>query len=183
MNKFTARVALLATATIALTSCNLKRNDLPSVASATQVTVTDYTAITSRNPDAITVWTLTDASRIARLTQLVDAQSKGWRDDNAAILSEKSGIVMKFSGAGLNQIFTLYPSGFDNAYNTSGGNLWSRPDSVGPITQIKLLPDAQYDQLEADVRAIVKDVKPDATPKPVVPTAVKPTPATSQRSK
>ena len=153
-------------AALTLTSCNAKRSDLPSLAPATTVVVTDYTAVTTKKPDDISVWTVTNPQKVARLAQLADAQRTGWRDANAAILSKQSGISMKLSGAGVNQIFTIQPDGFNNSYNTASGNLWSRPDSVGPITLIKELPDAELDKLIADIRAVVKDVKPDATPTP-----------------
>ena len=154
----------MAIAAIALSSCSTKKSDLPSFAPATQVVVTDYTAITSRTPDVVTVWTITDAGRVAQLAHLADANGKAWRDDNAANMSVREGIEMHFTGPGLNQIFTLYPRGFDNSYNTSGGNLWSRPNSVGPVTQIKLIPDEEMDKLVADFRAVIKGVKPDPTP-------------------
>ena len=158
-------VAALAAATM-LTSCNTKRTDLPSFAPATTVVVTDYTALASLKPGAVKSWTVTDAQKVARLAQLADAKRQSWRDIGAANLSVETGIEMKFTGAGVNQIFTVYPRGFDNSYGTAPSNLWSREDRVGPITQSKLIPDAELDQLMANIRAVVKNVKPDATPTP-----------------
>lgn len=163
MRAATALATTIAAATM-LASCNAKRSDLPSFAPATTVVVTDYSALASIKPGAVKTWTITDAQKVARLAQLADAQRTGWRDIGAASLSVETGIEMKFTGAGVNQIFTVYPRGFDNSYGTAPGNLWSRPDSVGPITQSKLISDAELDQLIADIRAVVKNVKPNVTP-------------------
>ena len=168
------RAAMVMVAATLLASCNLKRTDLPAFAPATQVVVTDYTPAKGVNPYLGQVWTVTDAGKIAQMAQLADANGKGWSDDNAANMTMQTGIEMHFTGGGLNQIFTIYPSGFSNSYGGSKGNLWSRPDSVGPTTQIKLIPDDEMDKLVADVRAIVKGVKPDPTP---TPTAATPNPS------
>ncbi len=157
--------AVLAFAALSLlASCNAKRSDLPTLAPATTVVVTDYTALASLKPGAVKTWTITDSQRVARLVALADAKRQGWRDIGAANLTTREGIEMKFTGAGVNQIFAVYPRGFDNSYSTAPGNLWSREDRVGPITQSKLIPDAELDQLIADIRAVIKNVKPDATP-------------------
>ena len=173
MNTFIAIArALLATTTmLALISCNTKKSDLPSFAPATQVVLTDYTPAKGVDPYVGQIWTVTNAGKIAQLARLADANGKSWSDDNAANMTIQTGIEMKFTGGGLNQIFTIYPSGFSNSYGGSRGNLWSRPDIVGPTTQIKLIPDEQMDKLIADVRAVVKGVKPDATPRPTAATA------------
>ena len=138
---------------IALIGCNFKRNDLPQFAPATQVTVTDYTPVKGVNPYVGQIWTITNPGKVAQLAQLADANGKGWSDDNAANMTMQTGIEMHFTGGGLNQIFTVYPTGFSNSYGGSQGNLWSRPDSVGPTTQIKLIPDDEMDKLIADIRA------------------------------
>ena len=165
------RAALATVVATLLSSCNFKRTDLPSFAPATQVVVTDYSPAKGVNPYVGQVWTITDAGKVAQLAKLADDNGKSWSDDNAANMTIQTGIEMKFTGGGLNQIFTVYPRGFSNSYGGSRGNLWSRPDVVGPTTQIKLISDEQMDKLVADVRAVVQGVKPDPTPTPTAATA------------
>ena len=164
--RFLVRAALMIAAPLTLASCNRATTDLPAMAPATQVVVSDYTG-TSKNPYVATKWTITNAKSVARLASLADAQGKSWRDANSATMSIQTGIELKFSGGGVNQIFTVYyPGGFDNSFNTAPGNLWSRPDYVGPSTVIKEVSEAEIDQMLAGIRAEVKGVKPDATPRP-----------------
>ena len=154
-----------------LPSCVRSDHDLPSFAPATRVVVTDYTPAKGVDPYVGQIWTITDAGKVAQLAKLADANGKGWGDDKAANMSMQTGIEMKFTGAGLNQIFTVYPRGFSNSYGGSRGNLWSRPNSVGPTTQIKLIPEDEMDKLVANIGAVTQGVKPDATPTPTAATA------------
>ncbi len=167
-SRFSKRVALPTLAALTLFSCSSPKSDLPSLAPATQVVVTNYAPAKTHKAGAVTIWTITNPRKVAQLAKLADAQGKGWRDANAANISEQSGITLKLTGGGVNQIFTIQPNGFDNSYNTASGNLWSRPDTVGPSTLIKLIPDAELDKLMADIRAVLKGVNPDPTP---IPTA------------
>lgn len=157
-------LALTAIAALTLVSCGDKTSDLPPFAPATQVVVTDYSALASLKPGAVKTWTVTDAPKVARLAQLADAQGQGWRDIGAVNMTTQTGIEMKFGGPGVNHIFAVYPRGFESSLGTGAGNLWSREDRVGPITQSKLIPDEQLDKLVSDIRATVQNVTPDATP-------------------
>ena len=165
-SEFSKRATLSTLAALTLFSCSSPKSDLPSLAPATQVVVTNYAPAKIRKAGAVTTWTITNPQQVLRLVKLADAQGKGWRDANAANISDQTGITLKLTGGGVNQIFTIQPNGFDNSYNTASGNLWSRPDSVGPSTLIKLIPDAELDKLVADIRAVLKGAKPDPTPKP-----------------
>ena len=169
--KHLIRASILIVGAMVLVSCNSKQTNLPAFAPATQVVVADYTPAKDVNPRIGKVWTVTNPVKVAQLVQLADANGKGWRDENAENRSGDTGtgIVITFTGTGLDQVFAIDPNGFSNSLGTSRGNLWSHPNTANAWTLIKELPEAELEKLLTDVRAVLRDVKPDATPAPMAP--------------
>lgn len=170
-----ATVAILVVASLA--ACNYQKTDFPALPPVTEVTITDYG--TPSNSFEETVWKITDAQKIARLSALVDAQSAGWTDMNSANISLQTGVELKLKGPNLKRTFVVYRGGFDNAYSTARGNLWATEGEYPNVTidiVIKEISDSAIEKLRADIKAATQGVKPEPTETPA------PTPKASPKA-